>query len=150
MAEPQISSNERSSSGWLRLWVVLSGAMLIVFGIWGFMEIPTAKNISHDRVYFSVARDMRTKLDAADATPASQVAINIRMSNGYIAKIKERVEKQADVPWLVEYQDALDQELLRDRLVFSSKLFLTWAFTCLVTYFLGVGIAWIRRGFATQ
>ena len=151
-----MSSEARSSSGWRRLWVVSSGVIFLAFGIFGFMHIPAAKDVPHTRVYDSVSRDARAKLDNADAIPDSQAAMRVLMPNGYIAKVKERGERGADLPWLqehpwlLEYQDALDHELRRDRLVFASKLLLTWASTCLVIYSLGAGVAWVRRGFAAQ
>lgn len=135
--------------GWFRLWAVSAGALAVFHLAIAIWQLPDPQSISHERVYVSLTPDVQVKLDNAEALRDAPFAF--RMSNGYLVNTQEKLNansRRSNYPWLLVYEEVLQQKLLEDRLYFGAKMFAILLAAVSLIYALGRGVAWIRSGFS--
>ena len=133
-------------NGWQRLWVLASIVWLLLVGYYAFANYPGARS-SYE--YIGSASCIFSELYGKDAKRAIEVVLPELASfeEGAPRTCKalfERIDKSGQAG---KVQKVYEQFLRESRIAFFARVVAYWTIPTLVAYLLGIGVAWIVRGF---
>lgn len=147
-------------SGWLRLWIVVSGIYLILTIVFVVFTLPEATSVLHSSSFYDqMSPDLRAKLlnakgmatDAAlDEARKGGLTVEIEMPNGHHLVLASNVpqyeqERAAKTYWTI-VEKAADEKRRR----YFHIAFRWWIIPVLGIYVLGWAARWVYRGFRYQ
>jgi hypothetical protein len=133
--------------GWQRLWIVLSAAMIVPFGLVVVNFLPQAGDVWHEDAYYEqLSETAKSQL----APPDSVDAIQVRMPNSHIIRTRPDVAVKKSTELFVEYNDIINAALRKQRISFVGAVVASWLVASLSLFAVGWVIGWVRRGFAAS
>jgi hypothetical protein len=140
-------------NGWQRLWIVLSVIYLIVVVAFVIAVMPRASHYARSRLYNSIDTVGRY-LERDDASFRYEGGWTMRTKyyadlsdEQVLAKLHDKYKDKVDFdPVESEYRRKMNRRLLEQAQTFGIAL-LFWLIPVVALYILGVGVAWIIRGF---
>lgn len=130
--------------GWQRLWIVLSAAMIVPFGLVVVNFLPQVGDVWHEDAYYEqLSETAKSQLAPADSVDA----IRVRMPNSHLIRARPEVEVTQSTALFVEYNEIVNAELRKQRIAFAGAVGAAWLAATLLLAAGGWAIGWIRRGF---
>jgi hypothetical protein len=132
-------------SGWWRLWILLSGLWFVAVGAFGYSWWPSEPEAAHHPAFLYQLDLEQRALLSAEGESGANVAI---MPNGHRLRFKPEVGEDDMSAVAQAYSDITVKAQADARLEFLVRLSLIGFLPPLATALLGLGVAWVRRGFA--
>lgn len=131
-------------NGWIRLWIFLSGILLLAIAGGVGVFLPTASDVP-DSLSLQAALSPEARAQIAEGE--GQGGVGVRMPNGHTIYLKKGIEPSRSTPVLAEYASEIERQLLRKRVHFVVGALGVWLGICGAIYALGWSFRWVYRGF---
>ena len=146
-------------NGWQRLWVLLSLIYSIPVAVVALLQFPTTNESYHtDDFYRELRKESLSKLVISPSKSKSggsfidpdDIGTQVEMPNGHLLPFKKGVTDDEMRTVAREYHSITERATLNRRLRIVGYSLLAWITPCVALYLVGVGIAWVRRGFRSE
>ena len=131
--------------GWWRLWIFLSLIWLVAVGAFSYAAWPSENQSEHHPAFIYQLESKQRELLATDSS--TPVGIEVEMPNGYRLKFKQGIEETAAAPVARAYQAITVNAQTEARTSSLQQAGLVSLLPPLAIALLGMGVAWVRRGF---
>jgi hypothetical protein len=134
--------------GWWRLWIFLSAVWLAISALLGFSSWPVEDHAPH---HPALLYQLEPKQRELLATEGSQdVGTEVEIPNGHVLLFKPGVDKASMTPVAKSYLKAAAAARSIERTEHVQTFLLVGLAPPAIIALLGLGVAWVRRGFTAQ
>jgi hypothetical protein len=144
LVRPHMTTSLRLA-GWWRLWILLSAVWLAVVSAFSYAAWPSEGQVPHHPAFIYQLDLKQRELLAAEGTATVGTAVD--MPNGYRLQFKQGVEEAALAPVARAYQEITVKAQTEARRSSLKQSALITLLPPIAVAILGVGVAWVRRGF---
>ena len=152
-------------SGWLRLWIFVSGLYLVIVSVFVVFTVPQASTISHSESFYDeIKPEQREKILGAkstDATSSERQALldearrrgiisEVEMPNRHVLVFASELSRNDQENAAKAYWTVVEKTAKKEQGKYIGIAFLWWAVPTLAVYVLGWAIGWVSRGFRHQ
>jgi hypothetical protein len=149
-------------TGWLRLWIFVSGLYFVIVSVFAVFTLPQASTIPHsETIYDQIQPEQRKKILGAkrsDGTSSERQALldearqrgiisEVEMPNGHVLVFASELSRKEQENAAKAYWTVVEKTAKEERRKYIGIAFLWWAVPTLAVYVLGWGIGWVYRGF---
>ena len=132
-------------NGWWRLWIVSSLVWLLAISGIAYRTWPTEDFASHHPAfYYQLAAKQRALLETEGTNPVGDA---VQMPNGYILHFRQGVQSSDQESVAHAYNTITFKAQSEARLGHLESYAVLALIPSVLVALLGIGVAWIRRGF---
>lgn len=130
-------------NGWQRLWVLVSASYLLGVLAIAFSSLPTESDVSSAEILRQVSDQSLLLMHNASKeqqwNPVTEDGISIPIPVG--------LDQAAVQTFKADYKNAVKVAVHKKRAEYFAQALVWWLAPSALLYALGLGIAWVRRGF---
>ncbi len=131
-------------TGWVRLWIFLSGILLLVIAAASYVLLPSASDVPDSPdLQEALSADARAQMAVGEGPDT----IGVQMPNGHTIYLTKGIDPKRSTLALAEYNSEIERRLLRKRMSFLASAAAIWLSICAATYALGWSLGWVYQGF---
>jgi len=135
-------------SGWWRLWVLSVLAWTASVAGYCYLSWPATTYAAHNPAFIDQLSTSRRALLVGKNE--STEGLHVKMPNEYILRFKPDVEQDAAEKVAGAYHDISVRAQDQSNQTRAKRFLVIALLPCLAVALLGIGVAWVRKGFTEQ